>query len=170
MKSVGITRRIDELGRIVIPKEIRNNLNIKKGELLEIFLTGSEEITLKKHSIINNNMSFINEYIICLSKFINSDVYIANTEKIIFSSNKIYNNEFLICDFDNMYKYKNETETLNITSNLKIEKPFKIIRLSPNGDLIGYIIISKISEEDLNKKNYIIDFTKDLISSFFETK
>lgn len=38
MKATGIVRRIDELGRIVIPKEIRRNLNIKDGDSLEIFL------------------------------------------------------------------------------------------------------------------------------------
>ena len=38
MKTTGITRRIDELGRIVIPKEIRKNMHLKPGELLEIFL------------------------------------------------------------------------------------------------------------------------------------
>ena len=53
MKTTGITRRIDELGRIVIPKEIRKNMHLKPGELLEIFLNDSETITLKKHSIIS---------------------------------------------------------------------------------------------------------------------
>ena len=48
MKTTGITRRIDELGRIVIPKEIRKNMHLKPGELLEIFLNDSETITLKK--------------------------------------------------------------------------------------------------------------------------
>lgn len=47
MKTTGITRRIDELGRIVIPKEIRKNMHLKTGELLEIFLSDSETITLK---------------------------------------------------------------------------------------------------------------------------
>ena len=41
MKTTGITRRIDELGRIVIPKEIRKNMHLKPGELLEIFLNDS---------------------------------------------------------------------------------------------------------------------------------
>ena len=47
MKATGIIRRIDDLGRVVIPKEIRKNLRIKEGDNLEIFVE-KEEIILKK--------------------------------------------------------------------------------------------------------------------------
>ena len=48
MKQTGVTRKIDELGRIVIPKEIRKNLGIRNGEALEIF-TNEDSIILKKY-------------------------------------------------------------------------------------------------------------------------
>ena len=48
MKSTGITRPVDALGRVVIPMEIRENLNIKTKDLLEISLQGNQ-IILKKH-------------------------------------------------------------------------------------------------------------------------
>lgn len=51
MKSTGVLRRIDELGRIVIPKEIRKNLRISNGEALEIFVE-EDQIILKKASLI----------------------------------------------------------------------------------------------------------------------
>jgi AbrB family transcriptional regulator (stage V sporulation protein T) len=51
MKATGIVRRIDELGRVVIPKEIRRTLRIKEGDPLEIF-TDRDELTLKKYSPI----------------------------------------------------------------------------------------------------------------------
>ena len=53
MSTTGIIRRIDELGRIVIPKEIRKNLRIKNGDNLEILVEG-EDITLRKYSQIEN--------------------------------------------------------------------------------------------------------------------
>lgn len=53
MKSTGVIRRIDELGRIVIPKEIRKNLRIKDGENLEIFIA-DDNIILKKYSSVSN--------------------------------------------------------------------------------------------------------------------
>ena len=49
MKATGVTRKIDELGRVVIPKEIRRNLGIRDGESLEIFIN-EDSIILKKHS------------------------------------------------------------------------------------------------------------------------
>lgn len=48
MKSTGMIRKIDELGRIVVPKEIRKTLNIDNGDPLEIFVEG-DQIILKKH-------------------------------------------------------------------------------------------------------------------------
>ena len=50
VKSTGITRRIDELGRIVIPMELRNKLNIAEKDTLEIFVDGSSIILKKYHS------------------------------------------------------------------------------------------------------------------------
>ena len=61
MKTTGITRRIDDLGRIVIPKEIRKNLHLKTGELLEIFIDDLDSIILKKHSVINRKDDFIEQ-------------------------------------------------------------------------------------------------------------
>ena len=55
MKATGVVRRIDELGRIVIPKEIRKTLRIKEGENLEIFMDESENIILKKYSFLHRS-------------------------------------------------------------------------------------------------------------------
>jgi transcriptional pleiotropic regulator of transition state genes len=49
MKSTGIVRKVDELGRIVIPKELRRTMNIKEGDPLEIYTEG-EQIILKKYA------------------------------------------------------------------------------------------------------------------------
>lgn len=50
MRATGIVRRIDDLGRIVIPKEIRKNLRIKEGDPLELFTTKDGEVVFKKYS------------------------------------------------------------------------------------------------------------------------
>ena len=62
MKSTGVVRRIDELGRIVIPKEIRKNLRIKNGDSLEIFLD-DEAIILKKYSQIESLEMLAENYV-----------------------------------------------------------------------------------------------------------
>ena len=55
MQTAGIIRRVDDLGRIVIPKEIRNKLKIKKCECLEIFID-KNKINLDKYNIFNSEL------------------------------------------------------------------------------------------------------------------
>lgn len=62
MKATGIVRRIDDLGRVVIPKEIRRTLRIKEGTPLEIFTDREGEIILKKYSPIGELNLFAKEY------------------------------------------------------------------------------------------------------------
>lgn len=65
MKATGVVRRIDDLGRVVIPKEIRRTMRIREGDSLEIFVNQSGEVVLKKYSPIadisalHNNMQML---------------------------------------------------------------------------------------------------------------
>ena len=62
MKATGIVRRIDDLGRVVIPKEIRRTLRIREGDPLEIFTDREGEVILKKYSPIGELGAFAREY------------------------------------------------------------------------------------------------------------
>lgn len=62
MKATGIVRRIDDLGRVVIPKEIRRTLRIREGDPLEIFVDRDGEVILKKYSPIGELGDFAQEY------------------------------------------------------------------------------------------------------------
>ena len=68
MKATGIVRRIDDLGRVVIPKEIRRTLRIKEGTPLEIYTDREGEIILKKYSPIGELSTFAKEYAEVLSQ------------------------------------------------------------------------------------------------------
>ena len=63
MKATGIVRRIDDLGRVVVPKEIRRTLRIRKGDPLEIFTDKDGEIILKKYSPIGELGAFAQQYV-----------------------------------------------------------------------------------------------------------
>ena len=69
MKTTGVIRRIDELGRIVIPKEIRKNLRIKNGESVEIFVEG-DSIILKKFSQIESLENVSVNYVSAVDEFV----------------------------------------------------------------------------------------------------
>lgn len=62
MKATGIVRRIDDLGRVVVPKEIRRTLHIREGDPLEIFTDREGEIILKKYSLIGELGGFAKQY------------------------------------------------------------------------------------------------------------
>ena len=68
MRATGIVRRIDDLGRVVIPKEIRRTLRIRESEPLEIFTGKEGEIVLKKYSPINEMTGFAKQYVESLSQ------------------------------------------------------------------------------------------------------
>ena len=68
MKATGVVRRIDDLGRVVIPKEIRKTLRIKEGDPLEIFTDKEGELILKKYSPIGELSEFATGYAETLAK------------------------------------------------------------------------------------------------------
>ena len=57
MKATGIVRRIDDLGRVVVPKEIRRTLRIREGDPLEIYTDREGQIILKKYSPVGNSVN-----------------------------------------------------------------------------------------------------------------
>lgn len=83
MKATGIVRKIDELGRIVIPKEIRKNLMIREGDPLEIYLEENSEIVLKKYATLKNVSTVANEYTEILNKKTGYAICICDMERII---------------------------------------------------------------------------------------
>lgn len=83
MKATGIVRRIDDLGRVVIPKEIRRTLRIREGDPLEIFTDREGQVILKKYSPIGELNEFSTEYARALYENTNHSVLIADRDSII---------------------------------------------------------------------------------------
>lgn len=83
MKATGIVRRIDDLGRVVIPKEIRRTLRIREGDPLEIFTDREGEIILKKYSPIGELSTFAKQYAEALSQTTGHVVCILDKDQII---------------------------------------------------------------------------------------
>ncbi len=83
MKATGVVRRIDDLGRIVIPKEIRKTLRIKEGTPLEIFTEKDGDIILRKYSPIGELASFSTEYVESLAKVTNFIAIITDKDSVI---------------------------------------------------------------------------------------
>ena len=83
MKATGIVRRIDDLGRIVIPKEIRRTLRIREGDPLEIFTGNDGEVILKKYSPILDLSEFAVEYAESLYETYGTPTLLSDRDEII---------------------------------------------------------------------------------------
>ncbi|TDA66976.1 MAG: stage V sporulation protein T [Clostridia bacterium] len=95
MKATGIVRRIDDLGRVVIPKEIRRTLRIREGDPLEIFVDHDGEVILKKYSPIGELGHFAQEYANSLHEALGHIACIADRDNIIAVAGATKTKEFL---------------------------------------------------------------------------
>lgn len=86
MKATGIVRRIDDLGRIVIPKEIRRSFRIKEGDPLEIFTDAEGEVIFKKYSPIGELSNFASQYAEVLHKNGGLPIAIMDNDHVIAAS------------------------------------------------------------------------------------
>mgnify|MGYP002561926338 FL=1 len=83
MKATGIVRRIDDLGRVVIPKEIRRTMRIREGDPLEIFTASDGEVIFKKYSPIGELSEFADQYAEVLCRATDLPVIITDRDHVI---------------------------------------------------------------------------------------
>ena len=83
MKATGIVRRIDDLGRVVIPKEIRRTMRIREGEPLEIFTSEDGGVVFRKYSPIGDVGDFTGEYAEAIHKASGLSVVICDMDSVV---------------------------------------------------------------------------------------
>ncbi|MEG2605076.1 MAG: stage V sporulation T C-terminal domain-containing protein, partial [Clostridia bacterium] len=86
MRATGIVRRIDELGRVVIPKEIRRTLRIREGDPLEIYTDRDGEVILKKYSPIGEMSAFAKDYTESIFRAMGHIVCIVDRDQVVAAS------------------------------------------------------------------------------------
>ncbi|WP_315080614.1 stage V sporulation protein T [uncultured Clostridium sp.] len=158
MKATGIVRRIDDLGRVVIPKEIRRTLRIREGDPLEIFTDREGGVILKKYSPIGELTDFSREYAESLQQAIGHIVLIADKDAFISASGtpkKDYIERKISSELEEVMDGR-KTVMLDKSQNVVIplhndddESKYVNQVISPilsEGDAIGTVII--LSKED----------------------
>ena len=124
----GIVRKIDDLGRIVIPKELRKSLNIKNSDDLEITIT-DDKIILEKYYRLKNLKNTLNKYFKMLDKFLDSDFIISDKENILLTSKeysnlkdtKLSNKIIELLDYRKPV-LENSFTSLKLTSDIELNK------------------------------------------------
>ena len=163
MKSTGIVRRIDELGRIVIPKEIRNTLNIDNSDELEIYVENNR-IILQKYSLLFENKEKHNKIFSAVTNLVDGLLFITDKEKVI--NNCLYENAKISNEIKQIIAerriYSSNYENTFIIGKEKITGYFCICPIIKNSIINGSIIIvkkDKILETDI----VFIDVLKNII-------
>ena len=171
MKSTGITRRIDDLGRIVIPKELRKNLKIKENEGLEIFIN-NDEIILKKFSPFNDSEKVLSDYIKVINDMTGNDVIITDRDKVILSSKRLEEkllnkklSEYVNDLIENRSIFlSNDMKGIEVIDNEKIKQNYYFIPFIIDSDVVGSIIMFSSKEFDENSKSLLLIASKLLVN------
>ncbi len=152
MKATGIVRRIDDLGRVVVPKEIRRTLRIREGDPLEIFTDREGEIILKKYSPIGELGQFAKQYAESLVQttgnivgITDKDQFIAvagSTKKELMSKGISRELEELINERESVIAANTDKNYISVTNEDDSEFTYQVISpIISEGDAIGSVII-----------------------------
>ncbi len=148
MKATGIVRRIDDLGRVVIPKEIRRTMRIREGDPLEIFTDRDGEVIFKKYSPIGELTAFAAQYAETLYKTCELSVVICDRDSVISSagvSKKEYNDKRLsdalerVMEHRNLYTHKSGEQKAQVVSDGGSHYVTCAMPIISEGDIVGCV-------------------------------
>ncbi len=175
MKKSGIVRRVDDLGRIVIPKEMRKTLRINEGDSLEIYVNSDNDVVLSRHSHIDEINRLVKQICDAVYQTTKNQIIITDKEKIIGFSKGNYkvtsvelSGEFI----DALYKFTDEKihglKRLEINNDLILEetKDIFVKTLDLYGDRLG-LIIMVVQNLDEQGSKLLINTIEELILSNF---
>ena len=156
MKSTGIIRRIDNLGRIVIPKEIRKSLRLIENDSMEIYIQG-QEIVLKKYAIFDDILYDIEKILNIFSSYCKCDMFLSDSSRIVCYSGvhkKQYETKNISDYLAQILKTRKisvatEKLELNIACNYEpLITEYILLPIISNGDVYG--ILGIIQDQDID--------------------
>ena len=149
MRATGIVRRIDDLGRVVIPKEIRRTLRIREGDPLEIYTDSGGEVIFKKYSPMGEMSSFAEQYAEVINRVSKSPVLITDRDHVIAASGvskKEYIDRRISSDLEDMIENrKSFAAEKNSTVLMPVENIDRCASVAypiiSSGDITGAIVM-----------------------------
>ena len=168
MKATGIVRRIDELGRIVVPKDIRKMLRLNEKDPIEIFTDREGGVILKKYSPMKELTNFASEYSEALQQTIGNIILICDRDNIISVNgvtNKKYIGKKVSADLEKIMGNRKSLalgedmkKTITLFEDEELDGEYSAQIISPilaEGDVIGAVIINS---EEKDKKFSKMEF------------
>ncbi|MDD4316188.1 MAG: stage V sporulation T C-terminal domain-containing protein [Clostridia bacterium] len=146
--TTGIVRRVDELGRVVIPKEMRRTLRIKEGEEMEVCVYNNSQIVLKKYSAIKALKDFEQEYADAIFQVTGNNTLICDNDNIVAcaADKNLYLSkqispalEKLLQSRKSVYLYG--TDVISVTGEKESGKDMAVAPILFKGDIIGGVVL-----------------------------
>ena len=172
--STGIVRRIDELGRIVIPKEIRKSLRIKNGDSLEILVDG-DNINLRKYSQIENVTDMAMVYAESFYQVLKYNIIVSDTDKIVAIAGNLkkkYLNLGISDKLTSMIERRDsfverKKSSIEISPGLTEYGYYAVATIINNGDSIGSVIILSLDTPMLEQEEKLAMILANILSNYF---
>ena len=174
MKTTGIIRRIDDLGRIVIPKELRKTLRIKNGESLEIFVEG-DDIILKKYSPMESIEDAAVKYVDSFNKVIKHSVIVTDKDRVIAASGSLKKrylgkqiSEFTERGIERRDSFvERQKKTFSFVDGVEDFGYYSFSSIICDGDTIGSVIIISIDNPIIESEEKMASILSKLLSGKF---
>ncbi|MBR6545346.1 MAG: AbrB/MazE/SpoVT family DNA-binding domain-containing protein [Clostridia bacterium] len=173
MKATGIVRRIDDLGRVVIPKEIRRTMRIREGDPLEIYTDREGEVIFKKYSPIGELSAFAGQYAETLNKTCRLSVVISDRDAIIaaaglskreFMDKKLTGEAEQIVESRAFYEYAQGQDRVAVTDDGMAWYVSCAMPIVTEGDVVG-CVFSLAGGSDLSSERPAPDVEHKLIQT-----
>ena len=149
MKATGIVRRIDDLGRVVIPKEIRRTMRIREGDPLEIYTSREGEVIFKKYSLLGGVEDFAAELCETMSRSTGSVCAVTDRDTVIavaggskreLMGKRITPELEQIMESRKIYQYTGEGQPLQVTEGIDSLLTTVAAPILAEGDLLGLVL------------------------------
>ena len=169
MKSTGIVRRIDELGRVVIPKEIRKTLKIREGDSLEIYVE-KNSIILRKFSYLNNFTSTAERMVSIVSNTLKKNIIIVDLDHVLACSKNLeeeYLNQSISSKLVNLVMSRKNSgqfslESISFIDAIEEKCSYVMSPIIVDSDVLGAVIL--FDQAPLEESDSLIS---QMLSSFF---
>lgn len=177
MKATGIVRRIDELGRIVVPKEIRRTLRIREGDPLEVYTDREGEIILKKYSPVGELANFAAQYAKVLAETTGKLVCITDMDHVIAAAGngkKAYENQSITGELESLiagrqdYHAKKAEDVIPLVDKAQTEYAEQAIAVvNVHGDIMGAVVL--LGQDEISSLEIIlVRTTAEFLGSIME--
>ncbi len=172
MNQIGAIRRIDELGRIVIPKGIRSRLRINEGDRLEIGINPNGIIEIQKYNAFMNNYDSVTNIVLTLAKEIHHPVIVVRDGTILTKSDDANSElqEGIEIDqglFNRLFERKNYTANNEMIVSQGSKYQFTMFPLAYNSEILGGLIV--LHEGNLSEENVrIIHAFRNLLTTILK--